>query len=299
MKTKILTTAAAAVLLAASLGAQALAQPPSQLDAPIRPAYKEPAAVYTPPAKRPEMKTAFIEQLKPVGTTPRRADGNPDLTGAWVGFPSPIPGVDYGRRCNFCSEADQTKGQRGSHYYKPWYKPEYWTKVESLDFSMVDTDPAYGCTPEGVPRAGIPGKILQADNEIWLYDGGEVRIIPIGKYRPLTEEDMDESTFKGVSHADWKGDVLEITSVGFTGDTWLAWEGLFHTDRMKVTERLWREGNLLFFNFTVDDPDIFIRPWTSATAVRRFNPNPNAFPGEPLPCLTGDIKGFMDKYQRG
>jgi hypothetical protein len=299
LKKKILIAAATTALVAAVFAVPAVAQPAAWAEAPLHPAYKPQPDSYVPPAKRPDANTAYIEQLKPAGTTPIRSDGHPDLTGYWnLGIPNPTPEV-YGRRCNSCSEADQTKGQRGSHYYKPVYKPEYWSKVEALDYSVADTDPSYGCDPEGVPRQGIPGKIVQLDNEIWLYDGGEVRIIPLGNVGPLTEEDEDESTFRGVSHAEWKGNVLEIDSVGFGGDTWLAWEGLFHTNRMKVKERLWREGNILFYNFTVDDPTIFVRPWQSATQFKRLNANPNAFPEEPLPCQTHSIKSFFDPWQRG
>ena len=205
---------------------------------------------------------------------------------------------DYGRRANEFFEPDQAALQRSSHTYKPIYKPEYWDKVRALDFSWADTDPAYGCVPDGVPRMQIPQKIGQFDKEIWLYDGGETRIIPIG-IRTLTEEDEDEATNNGISAAHWEGDVLVIDSVGFNGDTWLAWEGLFHTDRMKVKERLWRDGNFLYYNYEVDDPIVFMRPWQSATQLKRLNANPQAFIDEGLPCQVHGIDHFLDKYYRG
>ena len=269
----------------------------AQRQAPTRPQYVPLAGDYAPPARRPEIHDLLVERMKPAGETPRRADGHPDLSGLWtLGFPSPVA-EGYGRRSNELNEADQAAMQRSSHFYKPIYKPEYWDKVRSLDFSVVDTDPVYNCAPDGVPRQGIPEKISLTDKEIWLYDGGDVRVVPFG--RKLTEDDQDQATFRGVSSASWNGDVLEIDSVGFTGDTWLAWEGLFHTDRMKVKERLWREGNLLYYNFTVDDPIIFMRPWTSATQVKRLNASPTAYVEEPLPCLARSVDGFLDKYYRG
>ena len=290
---KKLALGAALAVLAAAAGSAVMAQP----EAPKVPKYIPQPDVFVPPATRPEMHTFFIERTKPTGTTPRRADGKPDLSGFWnLNFPSPVP-EQPGRRANEYFEPDQSALQRSSHYYKPYYKPEYWKKVEALDFSIIDTDPAYGCDAEGVPRQGIPQKILQADKEIWLYDGGEVRIIPIGT-KTLTDEDADESTNKGISAARWDGDVLVIDSVGFNGDTWLAWEGLFHTDRMKVQERLWRDGNLLYYNFTVDDPDVLLRPWTSATQVKRMNPN-NQTPTEGLPCLSANPRLIVDQYYRG
>lgn len=290
---KKLALGAALAVMAAASGSVALAQQ----EAPVRPAYVPQTGDYVPPTKRPDMNDWFIQRTKPTGTTPKRADGHPDLTGFWnLGFGSPVP-EQPGRRKNEYFEPDQSALQRSGHYYLPFYKPEYWKKVTSLSFSKVDSDPAYGCDAEGVPRMGIPQKIIQADKEIWLYDGGETRIIPIGT-RKLTENDGDEAADKGISAAHWDGDVLVIDSVGFNGDTWLAWEGLFHTDRMKVTERLWRDGNILYYNFTVDDPTIFLRPWTSATQWKRQNPN-NPTPNEGLPCLSANPKNIIDQYYRG
>ena len=292
MTLKNLTLGAALAVMAAA-ASSALAQP----EAPKFPKYVPQPEAFVPPTTRPEIHDWFVARTKPTGVTPRRADGHPDLSGFWnLGFPSPVP-EDYGRRANEYFEPDQAAMQRSSHYYKPFYKPEYWKKVEALDFSILDTDPSYACDPEGIPRQGIPQKILQADKEIWLYDGGEIRIVPIGT-KTLTEDDADQANYKGVSAAHWEGDVLVIDSVGFNDKTWLAWEGLFHTDRMKLQERLWRDGNLLYYNFTVDDPDIFIRPWTSATQVKRMNPN-NVTPTEPLPCLSGSARAVVDQYYRG
>ena len=290
---KLALGAALAVMATAAAGSMAMAQQ----EAPVHPKYVPQPDEFVPPTKRPDMNDWFIERTKPAGTTPRRADGHPDLTGFWAGgFPSPVP-EQPGRRKNEYFEPDQSALQRSGHYYLPFYKPEYWPKVTALSFSKVDTDPAFGCPEEGVPRMGIPQKIIQGDKEIWLYKGGETRIIPIGT-RKLTDDDQDESTNKGISAAHWDGDVLVIDSVGFNGDTWLAWEGLFHTDRMKVTERLWRDGNMLYYNFTVDDPTIFLRPWTSATQWKRGNAN-NPTPNEGLPCLTASPKNIIDQYFRG
>ena len=81
----------------------------------------------------------------------------------------------------------------------------------------------------------------------------------------------------GLAH--WDGDTLVIDSVGFGDRTWLGWEGYFHTDKMEVTERFTRNGDLLYYNFTVKDPDVLMEPWTSYTYVRRLNPNHPNCPG--------------------
>jgi hypothetical protein len=68
---------------------------------------------------------------------------------------------------------------------------------------------------------------------------------------------------------------------------------------MKVTERLQRNGDLLFYTFTVDDQEVLAVPWTSDTYVRRLNPDPKARVDEPQPCSEQDLNSIVDKYNRG
>ena len=106
------------------------------------------------------------------------------------------------------------------------------------------------------------------------------------------------STFNGMGVARWDGDTLVVESIGFGEDTWLGWEGYFHSDSMKVTERFLRQGNMLFYNFTVDDPKVLMEPWTSITYVRTFNGTP-ARMGEAGECSERDINLLADPFLRG
>ena len=87
--------------------------------------------------------------------------------------------------------------------------------------------------------------------------------------------------------------------MGFNGITWLGWEGYFHTDKMKTTERLRREGDLLFYNFIVEDPDVLTEPWNSITYVKRLNTNPTARLDEAPDCDERDINLLADPSNRG
>jgi hypothetical protein len=188
--------------------------------------------------------------------------------------------------------------QRGVAWNKPIYKPEFWEKVRSLDFSMVDVDPAFRCLPPGVPRQTAPQKIVQTAKEIVLYNGTSTRFVPVDG-RERDPMDSDYSSWSGVPLGHWEGDTLVVESVGFTDESWLQWQGYFHTADMKVTERLRRDGNLLFYTFTVDDPEVLAEPWTSDTYVRRLNPDAKARLEEPQPCSEQDLKFIIDKYYRG
>jgi hypothetical protein len=254
---------------------------------------------YSPAGKRVSPQDGFARQQRSTAPTPRDGEGHPDLSGNWgPNFPNPIGEPGLRRKGAF--EADQSAMQRGAQWNKPLYKPEFWDKVRSLDYSKSDVDPAYGCNkPVGVPRQNVPARIVQKDRQLWLLNGVEngLRIIPLDG-RTRNEQDFEYSFYNGQGLARWDGDTLIIESVGFNDVSWLGWEGYFHTDKMKVTERLLRQGDLLFYNFTVDDPDVLMEPWTSYTYVRRLNPNP-VRQDEAALCDERDIDLMADPFLRG
>ena len=255
------------------------------------------AEAWKPGAKRIDPNVGLAQsRMAPTGPTPRGADGKVDFTGAWgAGWPSPFGA--YGRRLIDTSEPDQATMQRGNQWNKPIYKPEFWDKVHALDFSEIDVDIVYNCGERGVPRLGPPSRIMQTGKEIWLLYGGDtVRVIQIGAKHE--EDDTDYDTFNGRSVANWEGDTLVIDSVGFNDRTWLRWQGYFHSANMKVRETLRREGNLLYWQNTVTDPEVLAEPWTSDISVRRLNPNAES-PEERAVCDERDAEGIVDRFYRG
>jgi hypothetical protein len=46
-----------------------------------------------------------------------------------------------------------------------------------------------------------------------------------------------------------------------SAETWLGDNGLFHTEDMRVTERLLRDGNTLTWQVIVEDPAVLVEPW--------------------------------------
>jgi hypothetical protein len=273
----------------AGVSAPASAQP-SAVVWPNMPAPQD----YKPPAKRVSPGTGFA-QVTSTAPTPLRADGKPDLSGVWGGTP-PSPAGPGGLRRLGTFETDQITLQRAAGWNKPIYKPEFWQMVRDNDYSIADLDPGYNCAEPGVPRQNAPDKIIHLDNEVVLFNWPIARIIPIGREREPT--DMDQTTSMGVGIGRWDGDTLVVESVGFNNVTWLQFQGYFHTDLMTVTERFRRQGNLLYYNFTVDDPDVLMEPWTQDTMVKILNTNPNVRFLEPQPCEPTGIPED-DPYNRG
>jgi hypothetical protein len=255
---------------------------------------------YRPAAKRVSPQDGFAALQHSSAPTPRDADGHPDLTGNWGANFGPSPFGGGGIRKTGTREPDQAVMQRGAQWNKPLYKPEYWEKVRSLDFSKADVDPGYGCgQPSGVPRQNVPARIIQKGQQIVLMNGVEnmIRILPLDG-RKRDPQDFEYSTFNGMGLASWDGDTLVVESVGFNDISWLGWEGYFHSDKMTVTERFRREGDLLFYNFTVDDPDVLMEPWHSIMYIRKVNPNPTR-QDEASQCEERDFKLLADPYNRG
>jgi hypothetical protein len=171
----------------------------------------------------------------------------------------------------------------------PVYKPEFWDKVQDLDVNGNFKDPEIKCYPEGLPRIGAPSKIVQTPTEIiFLYQSHNTfRVIPTDgrDHDPIRSQDL---TYYGDSVGTWEGDTLVIDSVGFTDESWLAWPGYFHTNNMRVVERLRREGNTLIWQSTVHDPEVLMQPWEMTPVRRNLNPNPKALLVEDLPCEDRD-----------
>ena len=151
---------------------------------------------------------------------------------------------------------------------------------------------------------GPPAKIVQtADEVIFLYAQGgagtqptDFRVIPTDgrKHDPVRAKDV---TYYGHSVGRWEGDTLLVDSVGFNDITWLERGGYFHSDKMRVLERFRREGNVLHYQVTVEDPEVLLQPWVMTERQLRLNTNPNAYIPEGSPCCDYDSTNMVTKVR--
>src|SRR5258706_10506036 len=232
--------------------------------------------------------------------TPKLADGHPDLSGRWGGGGGGGGNTvqRFDAKGNYHNLRNDRKGspvnqERDSGLSQrfldnlPQYKAEYWEKVDYLDVNGNAEDSNFRCFPAGVPRMGPPTKVMATPTEVvFLYNQKNTwRLIPINRpHDPINSRDQ---SYMGDSVGKWEGDTLVVDVTGFNDETWLEWPGYFHTNKMHVIERLRREGNLLHYQVTVEDPDVLMQPWVMDARVMRLNTAPIVQVEDP-PCVETD-----------
>jgi hypothetical protein len=143
------------------------------------------------------------------------------------------------------------------------YKPEALAQREENRAGWPKSDPETSCYLPGIPRANympFPFQIVQGGDDIlFVYSYASAnRLVNMGE--PI-EPPVD--TWMGQSNGRWDGDTLVVETTGFNERTWFDRAGNYHTNALKVTERFTPLGeNHLQYSATIEDPNVFTRPWT-------------------------------------
>jgi hypothetical protein len=136
-------------------------------------------------------------------------------------------------------------------------------------------DPEAKCYMPGVPRATympFPFQIVHtADQILMVYEyANATRIVHM-----TSEPPSPAASWMGWSIGRFEGDTLVIEVTDQVGQTWLDRAGNFHSEALVVTERYTPIGpNHLHYEATIEDPEVFTRPWTiSMPLYRRIDEN--------------------------
>jgi hypothetical protein len=234
------------------------------------------------------------------GNVPRASDGHPDLSGTWdngSGIDFVRPRKDGDSICVVgCGGAelppDAPAGSSPPLAGAPRYRPEFRAKVADLDARQVDEDPVLRCFAPGVPRIGPPDKIVQRAGElVFLYEdvsGSFFRIVPTdGRAHPAN----NEPSYLGDAVGRWDGDTLVVETRNFNGLTWLTDNGGFHTENLRVVERLRRTGETLEWVATAYDPAVLAEPWEAPRRVARLT---DVEIVESPPCIDRSLEHMVD-----
>jgi hypothetical protein len=232
----------------------------------------------------------------------RAPDGRPDLSGRWANTArlSPVALKIHSGDSATLNQIDQRarfappKELPGVLEWtaEPSYKPEHQDKVDHLYTKANRLDPVVSCGKPGLPRIGPPRRIVQlADEILFFYEdmsGDVYRIIPTDG---RAHDEFANPSPYGDSIAAWEGVVLVVDVRSFDEGTWLGERGYFHTEAMRVTERLMRDGENLVYQATVHEPNVLTGPWTMPPRV--VTPDGLSLQ-ESAPCIGGDEKFFLN-----
>jgi hypothetical protein len=229
---------------------------------------------------------------------PRLADGRPDFSGTWdngSGIDFVRPRSEGASICvSGCGPAPARPRGAGPPPApdRPTYRPEFQARVADLDARQVREDPVLRCFAPGVPRIGPPDKIVQRPGEVvFLYDdvsGNFFRIVPTDG---RGHREGVEPSYLGDAVGRWEGDTLVVETINFNTESWLTDDGSFHTENLRVVERLSRDADTLTWQATAYDPAVLAEPWSMRprTAV----PTDDDLVEAPA-CIERDIDHMVD-----
>jgi hypothetical protein len=155
------------------------------------------------------------------------------------------------------------------------YLPAAEAKKKENFEKRLTADPEIRCYLPGVPRATYmpyPFQIVQTPNYILMaYEyAGATRTIYMDKAPPSPAD-----SWMGHSVGHWEGDTLVVDVTDLNDETWFDRAGNFHSDALHVVERYTPlSPDALTYEVTIEDPNVFSRPWKMSMPVyRRLDKN--------------------------
>jgi len=201
----------------------------------------------------------------PAKTTalPRTPDGKPDFSGMWDN--PKAPGTN-----RIPTTFDRSKF--------PPLKPGGEAFFEPRTGDPRHDEPRAFCMPSGFPSAFLgpyPVQFIQTAQHLVMSTEfmNVTRLIPLDGRPHKTDI---EPTFYGEPVGRWEGDTLVIDGRNYKRwslDDWYYTnpkEYRMHTEAFHTIERLRRvDANTIAYEFTVDDPKIFTKPWSVQWEMKR------------------------------
>lgn len=139
--------------------------------------------------------------------------------------------------------------------------------------SALADEPHTRCKPSPGPRQFVtPYGIEILDfpelQRVYIIDVGGPHsfrtIFMDGRSHP---KDLAPSYY-GHSIGKWDGDTLVVDTIGFNEKSWMNRDGIPHTDRLHLTERISRpDYSTLRYEVTIDDPGAFTGVWKSGFSL--------------------------------
>jgi hypothetical protein len=152
--------------------------------------------------------------------------------------------------------------------FQPWARDAYMKRESQAE------DPHTRCKPSGGARRwhtpyGIEILDLPETHEVLVLSVGSPHSwqqIPTARAEHLKDP---KPSWYGDAIGHWEGDTLVVDTVGFNERFWLTREGVPHTSKLHLTERISRPTfNQLRYEATVDDPGAYTKTWSGGWNLR-------------------------------
>ena len=207
---------------------------------------------------------------EPAKPTPRWADGHinlnspPGQPGIWVG---------NGGRLAVNPNSYEPNATRNAPIHIDDVPLQDWARALTnfRHQNVLADEPHTRCKPSPGPRQfvtpyGIEILEVPEAKRIFILDVGgphSFRTIFMDG-RPHPSADQLVPSFYGHSTGKWDGDTLVIDTIGYNERAWMNRDGIPHTDRMHLVERVSRpDFNTLKYEVTIEDPGTFNATWNS------------------------------------
>ena len=218
---------------------------------------------------------APVTSQTPAFKAPRTSDGKPNFNGIWQALntaywdieahaAAPGPVLELGA-------SGAAPGGLGIVEGGPIpYKPEALAKKKENAANRLKLDPEIKCYLPGVPRAmymPFPFQIIQNQKYIMMIHeyAGAVRTIYMDD-----QKEAPADSWMGWSNGRWEGETLVVDTTGFNDQSWFDRAGNFHSDALHVVERFTaRSPDTLMYEATIEDPNVFTRPWKMSMPLYR------------------------------
>ena len=211
---------------------------------------------------------------------PRAADGKPNFNGIWQALNEAYWDIEaHAAAAGPVLELGASHAAAGGLSIIDGltipYKPDALVKKQQNYANRLKLDPEIRCYLPGVPRANYmpyPFQIVQGAKYIMMVYtyAGAVRTIYMDDH-----QEAPADSWMGWSNGHWEGETLVVDTTGFNDRTWFDRAGNFHSEALHVVERYTATSpDHLFYEATIEDPDVFTRPWKiSMPLYRRLEKN--------------------------
>lgn len=216
-----------------------------------------------------------VEAQAPAYRAARTADGAPDISGIWQAINSAQWNIEAhsaapGAVLELGAAGAIPPGHGVVEGGALPYRPEALAQRQQNFANRLDLDPEVKCYLPGVPRSTympFPFQIVQSAEFVMLVHeyAGAVRTVYMTNHMEAPAE-----SWMGWSNGHWDGETLVVATAGFNDRTWFDRAGNFHSKALRVTERFTpRSPDTMLYEATIEDPDVFTRPWTMRMPLYR------------------------------